>query len=301
MEGFVYNQLDDVNIWYRLSGGINSEVITLIPGSEFPSVYWSEEIISTLLSEGYSVLIFDPRDTGRSTWICWPKGFKARKWNPGDPTPYPFEAHYEDLKILWQHLGIKQSHIIGVSQGGMIAQMASIQNPEAVKSLCLLSTSPTNQFDKDLDPLPPNFFKPVPEMMTRVGIQASMSFLFGKHYLKSLTDAFMYLLQADESHRNDVYQCFRKVHEWNGYNVKSGQGFAYVNQKSRINDLAKIKAETLILHGDRDKFFSVKHTNALHKGISNSKLIIIKGGLHAIPVNMYHPYLPDIINNIKSN
>ena len=298
-EGFASNSSDNVEIWYRITGEKDLPAVTLIPGSETSSAYWSNKIIDELLINKYRVLIYDPRDTGKSTWIKWPKSFKANKWKPGMPGPYNFMSHYEDLKQLWKELSINRSHIIGVSQGGMIGQIAAIDSPKMVLSLSLLSTSPTNQFDEDLDPLSSDFYEPVEKMFMKVGIQASMPWLFGKRYIKSATDAFMYLLQAREDERPLIYDYFRQMHNWGGYNVKSGQGFAYVNQNSRMADLGKISSPALILHGDRDKFFSMKHANALKAGIKDSTLIVIKDGLHAIPVDMYHSYLPDLIEHLK--
>jgi len=55
----------------------------------------------------------------------------------------------------------------------------------------------------------------------------------------------------------------------------------------------------LILHGSRDSFFSSEHAGALRDGIKGAKLIVIEGALHAIPVRMYHKYLPDILKVMK--
>ena len=70
---------------------------------------------------------------------------------------------------------------------------------------------------------------------------------------------------------------------------------AYVNQASGVADLKRIAVPTLILHGSRDNFFSKKHADALCSGIKDAKLIMIENALHAIPVRMYHAYLPEIL------
>ena len=298
-EGFAHNKKDDVQIWYRITGEEGLPVVTLIPGTEGSSIYWSEQIVSALQQCGYRVLIFDPRDTGKSTWVKWPKWFNASKWQPGQPTPYPFISHYEDLLCLWELLGIAQSHIIGVSQGGMIGQIAAIRDPKSVLSLCLLSTSPTNQFDDDLDPLSEQFYAPVPKMAMKTGMQAAMKLIFGKKYIESAADMFVYLLDAKPDERADIVDYFKQIDSWGGYNIKSSQGMAYVNQDSRVGELNKINAPTLILHGSRDSFFSLKHVQTLRDGIAGAKLIIIKDALHAIPVSMYHQYMPDILKTIK--
>jgi len=216
-EGFVRSEKDDVQIWYRIIGDEKLPVVTLIPGTEGSAVYWSDEIIGTLLESGYCVLIFDPRDTGKSTWVKWPKWFNASKWQPGEKTPYQFINHYEDLLMLWEHVGVQKSHVIGVSQGGMIGQIAAIRDKKKVLSLCLMSTSPTNQFDDDLDPLTEEFYQPVPKMAMKTGMQAAMKFIFGKKYIDSATEMFVYLLKAKESEREDIHVYFEQIDSWGGY------------------------------------------------------------------------------------
>lgn len=46
-------------------------------------------------------------------------------------------------------------------------------------------------------------------------------------------------------------------------------------------DLAKIKASTLIIHGDRDEFFPVSIPVAMYQSIPRAKLWIVPGGTHS--------------------
>jgi pimeloyl-ACP methyl ester carboxylesterase len=46
-------------------------------------------------------------------------------------------------------------------------------------------------------------------------------------------------------------------------------------------DLAKIKAETLIVHGDRDDFFPVSIPVEMYGAIPRSQLWIVPGGDHS--------------------
>lgn len=54
------------------------------------------------------------------------------------------------------------------------------------------------------------------------------------------------------------------------------------------SDLAKIKANTLIVHGDKDPLFPVEIAQAIKKGIPQSDLWIIPDGGH-VPI---YPTLP---------
>ncbi|WP_407150245.1 alpha/beta fold hydrolase [Bradyrhizobium sp. ORS 86] len=54
-------------------------------------------------------------------------------------------------------------------------------------------------------------------------------------------------------------------------------------------DLSTITARTLVVHGDRDRFFPVEIAISIYRSISDAALWIIPGGEHA-PV--YHPAVP---------
>ena len=54
---------------------------------------------------------------------------------------YTVEAIAEDYAAAMQALGIHDSYVVGVSQGGMIAQYLAINHPELVRKLVLAVTS----------------------------------------------------------------------------------------------------------------------------------------------------------------
>lgn len=54
---------------------------------------------------------------------------------------YTMEAIAEDYAAAMQALGIHDSYVVGVSQGGMIAQYLAINHPELVRKLVLAVTS----------------------------------------------------------------------------------------------------------------------------------------------------------------
>ena len=73
----------------------------------------------------YHVLLYDNRGSGAS---------QANQ-------PFDFHQHTRDLKYLWQQLGIKKSHVIAFSMGGVIASLLATKSPELFHSLTLISTA----------------------------------------------------------------------------------------------------------------------------------------------------------------
>jgi pimeloyl-ACP methyl ester carboxylesterase len=114
--------------------------ILLIMGATASMLWWPEEFCERLARAGHFVIRYDNRDTGRSTTIA-----------PGQAA-YTIDDMADDAVAILDGYGLKAAHLVGMSLGGMIAQLAALKNPERVQSLTAISSS---RFDEDDDSLPP--------------------------------------------------------------------------------------------------------------------------------------------------
>src|SRR5215472_15123229 len=89
-------------------------------------VAWPDEFCQRLADRGYFVIRFDNRDIGLSTHL---------DGVPVAPAAYSLDDMAADTAGLLDHLGIAAAHVVGVSMGGMIAQLLAIDHPERVLSL----------------------------------------------------------------------------------------------------------------------------------------------------------------------
>src|SRR5882724_12637812 len=104
--------------------------ILLIIGAMASMLWWPEAFCRKLAGEGLFVIRYDNRDTGLST-----------KYAPGEP-PYTFEDMADDaVRVLADH-GIERAHVVGMSMGGMIAQLVALKHSSRVISLTVISSSP---------------------------------------------------------------------------------------------------------------------------------------------------------------
>ena len=98
---------------------------------DFPKEAWPETLVSGLLAEGFQVITPDNRDAGESTHMTsWPVSgrdvFEAiAKTMIGRPVvgEYALEDMALDLERLLDRLSIRRAHVVGISMGGMIAQV----------------------------------------------------------------------------------------------------------------------------------------------------------------------------------
>jgi pimeloyl-ACP methyl ester carboxylesterase len=114
-------KINDINLYYEIHG--DGESICLIPGLSNDITDYKK--IIRLLSQKYKVISFDNRGAGRTD---------------KPDIPYSISMMSEDVAELLQFLGIGQAHILGVSMGGRIATELTLQHPDKVKSLILVST-----------------------------------------------------------------------------------------------------------------------------------------------------------------
>lgn len=108
--------------YIRLGSGESSFVI--IPGVSVKSVLLSAQALEAGFEEfarRYTVYVFD----------------RKRNLQPG----YTVRDMAEDTAKAMQMLGIREAHIFGASQGGMIAQCIAISHPELAGKLYLASTA----------------------------------------------------------------------------------------------------------------------------------------------------------------
>ena len=118
----------EVDLCYDTFGNPDHPGMLLVMGLGFQLVHWREEFCRLLAAEGFFVVRFDNRDSGRSTHL------------PG--RRYTLDDMADDAVGLLDALGIDSAHVVGASLGGMITQTMAIRHPARVRSLAsLMSTT----------------------------------------------------------------------------------------------------------------------------------------------------------------
>jgi pimeloyl-ACP methyl ester carboxylesterase len=133
---------NSINMYYEVHG--SGEPLVIINGL---GMELSESVaISRPFAEKYKVLTFDNRGAGRSD-------------KPDEP--YTIDMFAKDTAGLMHATGFSKSNIMGISLGGRIALELTLQHPEMVNKLVLVSTSAriqSNWARRLLTSPPPKFF-----------------------------------------------------------------------------------------------------------------------------------------------
>jgi pimeloyl-ACP methyl ester carboxylesterase len=296
--GYVTPPSTGVQLWYEHFGALDRPSVALLNGGDSQAIFWPLDFIVELLDAGYGVVRYDARDAGLSEWLPFPPGFEPRSWTPEVPPPYGLDAHVADLLGLLDALGVPRAHLIGISQGAMVAQLAALADPECVLSLTLLSTSPSNPYDDSLGAVDPVLLGYLREQFPRVGRAASLPWPFGGSRVVELqTDLLAAIAGLSPEDRPELREHLQESYERAGVNGASSQGFAVASARSRLAELARVRAPTLVVHGSEDRFIRPGHAVALANAIEGARLILVPGG-HGFPFRMFGAQIPAILENL---
>lgn len=116
--------MNEVEIYYEEAG--EGPPLIFLSGLMQESRTWRPQV--NFFSKGFRVITYDPRGQGRSE-------------KPGSPEAYALLYHLNDLISLMDHLRIDRASLVGLSQGGVIAQRAVLHAPERVSTLVLADTT----------------------------------------------------------------------------------------------------------------------------------------------------------------
>ena len=121
---------DGIELATQSFGDPARPTVLLIMGGMASMLWWPQEFCERLASRGRHVSRYDQRDTGLST-----------NYPPGG-APYGLEDLVDDAIRVLDGYAIPAAHIVGMSLGGMIGQIAALEHPSRVLSLTAISSSP---------------------------------------------------------------------------------------------------------------------------------------------------------------
>ena len=303
-EGKALNK--DVEIYYRDYGPIDAEPILLVQGLGGQLVNWPQHLIEFLIENNFRPIVFDNRDTGLSTRIN-SDSFSDEKRSNTIVRSYiryylrlPIDSEYtiddmaNDAIAVLDELNISQAHILGISMGGMIAQIVASTHSDRTKTFTLIASTastpsplngPTRKVRKLLMDRTKN---PNSTIDQRVNRTRKIFSEIGYQGIDLNTDEFY----------QDISSSIKR-----GGNDDTGFGrqlTAILGSENRLDKVKSIKAPTLIIHGKEDPLIKVKNAYKTNKLIKDSKLIVISDMRHLIEPPVFDQFKQDLLKHLKN-
>ena len=259
----------EIEIAFDTRGRVTDPPVVLISGLGGQLISWDEGFCAELVHRGLFVVRFDNRDVGLSSHL-------ADRPPPSAPTEvapsYTLADMAADVVGLLDHLGLGSAHVVGMSLGGMIAQIMAIEHPGRVRSLTsIMSTTGDGQVGQPTEAamalllMPPVGSREDAMDRSRVADRVLGSPAY----------------RDEESHlRERAARAFERASDPAGV---ARQLAAALSTPDRTEDLRRLSLPALVIHGEDDPLIGVSGGRATATAIPGAELVVIDGMGHDLP------------------
>lgn len=254
----------DVELATEAFGDRQHPPLLLIMGAMASMLWWPDEFCRRLAAKGRYVIRYDNRDTGLST-----------KYSPGQSS-YTIEDMAADAMRVLDGYSIARAHLVGMSLGATVGQIAAIAHSERVASLTTISGSPIGTDTSNL----PAFSESVTQHMAaaeRVDwSDRSQVIAYMIEDARALAGVGR---EVDEAKARAFVE--RDYDRAGGYEHALNHGTLDFAESWR-GRLREMKAPVLVIHGTADPIYPFEHGAALSQAIKDTRLVRLEGGGHEL-------------------
>ncbi|MBL7918019.1 MAG: alpha/beta hydrolase [Bacteroidia bacterium] len=254
---------DGLDIYYEVQGNTDApETLVFLNGLTQSTLSWL--FVVPFFKDRYKIILLDFIFQGKSD-----KNSAVRDFN----------QHAHDVLSVLDFENIKSTHVVGLSYGSLVAQNIAVLHPERVNKLVLLST-----------------FAHKTPMFEAIELSWWRSLETGGYSL--MFDTMMPYVLSDEYFDNPIVpiQALKASKDELNNNVQSIFNLmkATKERPDYRNELKKIKAQTLVIQGEKDLLLPVSFAKEVQKNIPNATLYVVKHAGHTL--NLEH--VPEVSKEI---
>lgn len=286
--------IDGLTLEYETFGDQNKPAILLIMGLGSQLIQWPDQLCQNLADHGHFVIRYDNRDVGLSskmdqkklpniTWaiIRHQLGLKPK-------LPYTLLDMAKDATGLLDFLNIQQAHLVGVSMGGMIAQLVAIHFPERALSLTSIMSTTGNR------KLP----KAKPEATAALTNKASKDAGIEEIVLNNMQGWKAIMSPgfpvSDDRLKQKCHAAVTRSYHPEG---TARHLLASICTPDRRKQLQKLTLPTLVIHGTEDPLIPIECGKDTAENIPHSEFHAIEGMAHDLPEECI-PRLSELIGSL---
>lgn len=287
-------EVGDVTLFYDTFGDPAATPLLLIMGLGAQMIFWPEPLCEALAEAGHYVVRFDNRDIGRSSrWHEAPRPSVAEALllsllGRSFDVPYTLRDMADDSLGLLDHLNIERAHVVGVSMGGMIAQVMALES-DRVDSL-------TSVMSGTGDP-----------WVSRPRLRAARLLMRRRRtetpesYAEQIVELFRVIGSpgfplAEDEIRDRALRAHARGASAAG---TLRQLLAVLAGGDRTERLRGLEVPTLVIHGTEDPLIPAAAGRATADAIPGADLMLIEGMGHDLPRALWGRFADAITRHVR--
>ncbi len=257
-----YTSGHPVDLYYETLGDDDDPTLLLIAGHGIQLIGWPEELCWSFVDRGFRVVRFDNRDAGLSTVVA-----SGETYGLGDMAA--------DAVAVLDAVGAETAHVVGMSMGGMIAQVVACEHGPRVASLTSISATTGED----------GVGRPSHEALDHIVVEQPSDregnvahTLAGRRIWGSPRwfDEELSRLEYDAAYD-------RAFHPGAG----ARQAHALLTGGDRAVALARLEIPTLVVHGDIDRLIDRSGGERTAELVPGAELMIIDDMGHQLPAPVW--------------
>ncbi len=195
---------------------------------------------------------------------------------------YTLDDMAGDAVAVLDDLGWASAHVVGISLGGMIAQLVATRHPDRVQSLTSVSSAPSSRIGR----MRPATMLAMARLARRHGTPtdpdaaAEMTVAFAR----AITGSPAYPVDVEAAHDLARRGAARDP-DW----LTAGRGQNAAIAPDRRADLGRLTVPTLVIHGDADVVIRPEGGEATAAAVPGAELWTIPGLGHELPEPLWAP------------
>jgi 3-oxoadipate enol-lactonase len=244
----------DIKIYYQVQG--QGEPLLMVMGLGGHSLDWGE-IVPQRLADGYKLILFDNRGSGRSD----------------QPGPCTIEQMARDTVGLMDALSIDRANVLGGSMGGMIALQVALDHPERVNKLVLGATSAGGKSRVFPPPEIQKYFYPRQDLSAHDYLLWTAAVCYPQEFIDAHPDTVEQKIQANLAYPGTLASYMAQLEAFMAFDVDE-----------RLNT---IQAPTMIIIGNQDVLTPPPNSSLMAGRIPGAQMSEIDGAGHIFWIS--HP------------
>jgi 3-oxoadipate enol-lactonase len=227
--------------------GSGKDTVLLIMGLGGRAADWGT-VFPAALAQKFRVVRFDNRGTGKS---------------PKAAAGYSLSDLAADAIGILDKIGAERAHIIGISMGGMIAQLVAIEHPERVNKLVLMATHMGGPNIEQMHPDAQALFDPALFLNNDPAgaMRRTLTVIASPGWIDRDPESVQTLMDQAKAEPTPATTFMAQLHA--------------LMSSDRSETIRTIVAPTLVVHGLDDKLIRPSNGEELARRIPGAKLVLL--------------------------